>query len=133
MNWYQVALASHTIVAVLGIGPVFALLLLAQAARAGRSDLPATLAMMSKIARVIQISLGLMLLTGIAVLIPTQFAYARAWWFRIAFLVYLVLGFFTGQMQRALRTQAVARLPTMGWIMCTLVVIIVTLMASKPF
>jgi hypothetical protein len=133
MNWYQVALATHTVVAVLGIGSVLSLVLLAQDARAGSNHLPVTLAMMAKLARVVQISLGLMLISGIAVLIPTQFAYAHAWWFRVSFILFLVLGFFTGQLQRAVRTSAVARLSSIGWIMCTLVVIIVILMASKPF
>jgi hypothetical protein len=133
MTLYQLALALHTIVAVLGIGQVLGLVLLAQDARPGSNHLPVTLAMMGKLARVMQISLGLMLITGIAVLIPTQFAYARAWWFRVAFLLFLVLGFFTGQLQRAVRTSAVARLSSIGWIMCALVVIIVTLMAAKPF
>lgn len=143
MTWYQVGLAAHTIVAVLGIGTVFALLLLSQDARAGNSQLPATLAMMGKLARVIGISLGLMLLTGIGVMAPTSFAYGRARWFQVAFLLFLVLGFFNGQMQRAVRqasgpasdasAKALARLSSIGWIMCGLVIVIVTLMAAKPF
>ena len=133
MNWYLVALATHTLVAVLGIGQVLGLVLLAQDARPGSSDLPVRLAMMGTLARVMQISLGLMLISGIAVMIPTQFAYAHGWWFRVAFLLFLVLGFFTGQLQRAVRTSAVARLSSIGWIMCSLVAVIVILMAAKPF
>jgi uncharacterized membrane protein len=143
MTWYQVALAAHALVAVLGIGQVLALVLLAQDARPGNNHLPATLAMMGKLARVTSISLALMLLTGIGVMAPTQFAYGRARWFQVAFVLFLVLGFFNGQLQRALRVargpasdasaRALTRLSSLGWIMCGLVTLIVILMAAKPF
>jgi len=143
MNWYQTGLAVHALVAVLGIGPVLAIALLAGEARAGSDRLPATLASMARLARITSISLGLMLLSGIGLMIPTRGAYGAAWWFRIAFVLFLVLGFFNGQLQRAVRVaggaasdasaRAVARLSTLAWTMCGIVAVIVILMAAKPF
>jgi hypothetical protein len=145
MLWlYLVAIATHALVAVLGIGQVLGLAFLAGEARSNGSDrLPVTLGLMRRLARVTSISLGLMLLSGIGVMIPTRGAYGAAWWFRIAFVLFLVLGFFNGQLQRALRVasgpasdasaRAVARLSTLTWTMCGIVTVIVILMASKPF
>jgi hypothetical protein len=143
MNWYQVALAVHALIAVLGVGQVLALVFLANEARAGSDRLPATLAVMRRVARVIGISLGLMLLSGIGVMIPTRGAYGAAWWFRVAFLLFIVLGGFNGMLQRALRVAsgpaspgsaaAVARLSTLAWSMVGIVAVIVILMAAKPF
>jgi hypothetical protein len=133
MNLYQVALGVHTLVAVLGIGQVLALVMLAGEARAGGGGQPVSLSLMTKLARIVGISLGLQLLSGIAVMIPTHGAYAAAWWFRIAFLLFIVLGAFNGMLQRAVRTQAVARLPMLAWTMVGITAVIVWLMAVKPF
>jgi len=143
MNYYLVALALHALVAVLGIGQVVALLVLASDAQTGNDRLSWTLSVMSRLARVVGISLGLMLLTGIVVMIPTGGAYGRAWWFRIAFLLFILLGAFNGMLQGALRkasgpasdakTAAVARLPMLTRVMVGIAAIIVILMASKPF
>lgn len=133
MNYYLVALALHALVAVLGVGQVVALLVLANDAKAGSERLPWTLSVMSRLARVVGISLGLMLLTGIFVMIPTGGAYGQAWWFRIAFLLFILLGAFNGMLQGALRKGAVARLPMLTRLMVGTAAIIVILMASKPF
>jgi uncharacterized membrane protein len=145
MNFYQIALATHALVAVLGIGQVLTILVLAGDARAGSDQLPATLALMRTQARIVGISLGLMLLSGIAVMIPTRGAYAAAWWFRIAFLLFILLGATNGVLQGTLRTAsapasdpnkrgaALARLRTLAWTMCGIVIVIVTLMTAKPF
>jgi hypothetical protein len=143
MNGYQIALALHALVAVLGVGQVLALVVLASEARAGGDRLPVTLGLMRTLARIIGISLGLMLLSGIGVMIPTRGAYGAAWWFRIAFLLFIVLGAFNGMLQRALRVAsgpassgsaaAVARISTLAWSMVGIVAVIVTLMAAKPF
>jgi uncharacterized membrane protein len=140
---YLVAIAVHALVAVLGVGQVLALAVLAGEARTGGDRLPATLGLMRRLARVTSISLGLMLLSGIGLMIPRRGAYGAAWWFRVAFVLFFVLGFFNGQLQRALRAaggsvsdasaRAVARLPTLAWTMCGIVAVIVILMAAKPF
>ena len=81
---------------------------------------------MQRVARVIGISLGLMLLSGIAVMIPTKGAYGMAWWFRVAFVLFIVLGSLNGIAGRPAQGQrpsvaaseaAVARLPTLAWAM----------------
>jgi uncharacterized membrane protein len=143
MNFYQVSLALHTIVAVLGIGTVFALFVLSGEAQKGGDRGSTTLALMGRLNRVVGISLGLMLLTGLSVMVPTRGAFAANWWFRVAFILFIVLGAFNGQLQRAVRvasgpasqasTAAVARLRTLTSIMVGLVIVIVTLMAAKPF
>jgi hypothetical protein len=144
MYWlYQSSIAVHALVAVLGIGQVTSLAILAGQARADGDRLPATLGVMRRLARVTSIGLGLMLLSGIGVMIPTHGAYGMAWWFRVAFVLFLVLGFFNGQLQRALRVAsgpaspasaaAVARLSTIAMTMCAIVAVIVILMAAKPF
>jgi hypothetical protein len=143
MNWYQVGLAVHALVAVLGVGQVLALVFLAGEARAASDRRPATLGLMGKVARVVGISLGLMLLSGIGLMIPTRGAYGAAWWFRIAFLLFFVLGGLNGWLQRTVRvaggpasaasTAAVARLSTLAWSMVGIVAVIVSLMAAKPF
>jgi hypothetical protein len=133
MSLYQIALGVHTLVAVLGIGQVLALVVLAGEARAGSSGLPVSLSLMGKLARIVGISLGLQLLSGLAVMIPTRGAYAAAWWFRIAFLLFIVLGALNGMLQGAVRKQALARLPTLAWTMVGITAVIVWLMAVKPF
>lgn len=143
MNWYLIALATHALVAVLGIGQVLALVFLAGEAQRAGDRLPATLALMTRLARVVGISLGLMLLSGIAVMIPTRGAYGAAWWFRIALLLFLVLGALNGVLQRTVRgaggppsaasAAAVARLSTLAWSMVGVASVIVILMAAKPF
>src|SRR5262245_58006407 len=142
MNWYQVALAVHALVAVLGIGQVGAIAFLAGDARAGSDRLPAVLALIRRLGRVTSIGIGLMLLSGLVVMLPTRGAAGAQWWFRISFLLFLVLGFFHGQLMRALRTasasasdtrvRALDRLRSIAWIMCGLVAVIVILMSSKP-
>jgi hypothetical protein len=141
--FYLIALATHALIAVLGVGQVLGLLFLAGDARAGGDRLPATLAMMKRLARVVGISLGLMLLSGIAVMIPTKGAPAAGWWFRIAFLLFILLGALNGILQRTLRTasgpasggsaDAIGRLSTLTAAMVGVAAIIVILMASKPF
>ncbi len=145
MNLYQIALATHALVAVLGVGQVLTILVLAGDARAGSDQLPTTLALMRRHARIIGISLGLMLFSGIAVMIPTRGATAQSWWFRIAFILFILLGATNGVLQRSLRVAgapasnvnargaAVARLQTLAWTMCGIVTVIVILMAAKPF
>jgi uncharacterized membrane protein len=145
MNFYQIALATHALVAVLGIGQVLTILVLAIDARAGNDHLPATLALMRLLARIVGISLGLMLLSGIGVMIPTRGAYAQTVWFPIAFILFILLGAANGVLQGSLRRAsapasdantrgaALARLRTLAWTMCGIVVVIVTLMAAKPF
>jgi uncharacterized membrane protein len=143
MTWYQVGLAVHALVAVLGVGQIVAIAVLASDARAGSDRLPATLAVVARLARIMGISFGFMLLSGIGLMIPTHGAFGAQWWFRISFVLFLVLGFFHGQLMRALRaaggpasegsTRAVSRMRSVAWTMCGLVAVIVMLMAAKPF
>jgi hypothetical protein len=142
MVWYQFGLAVHALVAVLGIGQVLAIAFLAADLRPGSEQLAGTVAVIRRLSRVTSISLGLMLLSGIGLMIPTHGAYGQQWWFRISFLLFLVLGFFNGQVGRGLRkvtgpagdaAAAIGRLRTNAWTMCGLVAIIVCLMAAKPF
>ncbi len=145
MNLYQIALATHALVAVLGIGQVLTILVLAGDARVGSDQLPTTLALMRRHARIVGISVGLMFFSGIAAMIPTRGASAESWWFRVAFILFILLGATNGILQRSLRVAsapasdanargaAVARLRPLAWTMCGLVTVIVTLMAAKPF
>jgi len=143
MTWYQAGLAVHALVAVLGIGQVLAIAILASGLKAGSQELPTTAATISGLSRITSISLGLMLLSGIGLMIPTNGAYAAQWWFRISFVLFFVLGFFNGQVGRALRTvggspsdavaAAISRLRSASRVMVVLVAIIVMLMAAKPF
>jgi hypothetical protein len=147
MAFYGLLLSSHIIVAVLGLGPIAALALLTK-----RPPLPkgvprpmppeAALRAFSKVLRLSQISLVLMILTGGTLMGLSHGVFSHAAWLvASALLTFFGLGTFSGVAHRNLRRAASAAGTIeqvqsahvcLLW-MCLIMAVVVWLMQAKPF
>lgn len=135
MNPYSLLVSLHVISAILGLGPLFALTLVAS------SSSPAVpVAWLSRLSRVVIYGLGAMLVTGFLVIAQTHGAMARGGWVRVALGLFLVLCALQGLVSRRLRRardgapdQLPPGLGRLLWPMCGLVAAITWLMEAKPF
>jgi hypothetical protein len=133
MTLYPVLLSLHVVVAILGVGQVAGIAVVASSMTVATPELWGIL---SRLVRGASISLAVMFLTGAYFEAATGGAFHRTWWFRISVLLFFGIGAFLGRTRGALRKptevtrQLVAR---NGWILCTLVAIVAVLMESKPW
>lgn len=136
MNLYSTLVSLHVLTAILGLGPLGTLALLAS------SPSPALpVPRFSQVLRIVGWSLGVMLVTGVMLIALTHGAHARAVWPRVSVGLFLVLGALQGLVRRRLkRCQAEglagtlpAGLAPLLYAMCALVVIITYLMEAKPW
>jgi hypothetical protein len=137
---YEIAIALHVVVAILGIGQVTGLTVVAAIAKRSSPIAPATWAALKQLARGASWSLLVMLLTGLWLEALAGGAHGRSLWFPIAFVLFVVCGALLGMTQGALRKGEAAGnasvLPgvvTRGWALCALVAIIAALMQLKPW
>jgi hypothetical protein len=145
MSVYSLVAALHVVVAILGVGPLAALTLMTRRpplTPGGARPLPpeAALRAFLRLLRLSQVSLGVMLATGAALIALVHGAYGHQRWMMLSVALFLLLGAGTGLVQRQLkRALAVADvLPVeqahrMLVALCVLVVLIAWLMEAKPF
>lgn len=131
MNPYFIFKTVHLLTAVLGLGQVGALLLISR-------QLPSATPLIVRIARIVTVSLLLMLLSGIGLLKMSGWAFAPTVWVRGSFGLLLVIGFSASRMVKAARATAqtretIAALRRHSTILAVLTGVIVWLMTVKPF
>jgi len=136
---YLVAIGIHVVVAVLAIGVVGAVPLVARLARKDGLGSPARL--LGALLRVMQLGFFAMLLTGILLDISMDGAFHRTTWFKVSIVVLAVVGFSHARARVALRTGfapgggrevALASIERWGWTMCAAIAVITLLMQMKP-
>jgi uncharacterized membrane protein len=145
---YVPVLALHVIVAVLGIGSIASVALVAGTGRrAGRgaTDVSASL---QPLLRYSAISLAVMLVTGALLDFFAGGAFHEQWWFRGSALLLVATGALHGQARRAMRAGLanagkgpnagngdvmLRRVERIAYVMCALVAVIAVLMEVKPF
>jgi hypothetical protein len=140
MMLYVVAIAIHVVVAVLAIGVVGAVPLVARLARKdGTMASPERL--LGALLRVMQLGFFAMLLTGILLDISMDGAFHRTTWFKVSIAVLAIIGFSHARARVALRKGfapgggrevALANVERWGWTMCAAVAVITLLMQMKP-
>ncbi len=141
-QFYLPILVVHVLVAILGIGTIAAIAIVAGTAQ--RIERGPTLALnwLGPLLRYASVSLGLMLVTGILLGVAGGSTIHQAWWFRGSALLLLPIGALLGQARQAVRRglasatedgRALARVQQMAYIACGLVAVIAVLMEAKPF
>jgi hypothetical protein len=141
MTLYQSARLLHVLIAILGVGQVVAMAVVASAARSEATAPPWACRALRRLAQWNTASLSLMLITAGVMEYATGGGYHQALWFRVAFLLLLLLGFLQGRTRSALRKADRARSLTSGTLlqvqrssltMCAVIGVIVVLMELKP-
>ncbi len=137
MDVRLVLLTTHVIAAILGVGPILAMALLASDSEASKR--PELLRYVVLLSRLIQWALLVMLVTGLLLLRQTGWAFAQTTWLRISFVLFLavgaVLGFTNRPVRKALSGPAapdLRRVRQLTWLCTVLVAVIAFLMVTKP-
>jgi len=136
MSPYLVALVIHVVTAVLGLGLVTAVVLVA-----GTTAVPsdARIGLIRKLARGGSLTMAVMVLSGIAIVGAAHGTGADAGWFRASMVLMVLAGACLGLVQRSLRRagaapeQAITSAGRFGAIACACLGVIVVLMQAKPF
>jgi uncharacterized membrane protein len=142
MNVYLVALVTHVLVAILGLGSVVSVALMAaMVRRTGRGAAEASV-WIRPLLRVSAFSLAGMLLTGVVMISYAGGAFHRAWWLRSSVLLLVVTGALHARARRALKAEpasehdarlAIQRVERIAYAMSFLIATITVLMELKPF
>jgi hypothetical protein len=135
-------LVLHVLVAVLGLGSIASVAIIAATARRSHYSAKEIFSWLGPLLRYSAISLGAMLVTGILLDLAAQGTFRHFWWFRGSALLLLAIGALHGQGRRAVRSgladaangeAALRRVERIGYAMCALVLAITILMVVKPF
>ena len=139
---YTPILTAHVLVAVLGLGSIASVALLAAKARKsgrGASDVSPWI---GPLLRYSAFCLATMLITGVLLDLAAGGAFRGAWWFRGSAVLLFVTGALHGQARRALRSERakegggdviLRRVERSAYGMCALLGAITVLMEVKPF
>jgi uncharacterized membrane protein len=132
MNLYSFLVFLHVLTAVFGLGP---LTVLAVASSGTAPAIPA--ARFMQLLRIVGVSLGVMLVTGILIIAQTHGALGKAGWVRVSFGLLLVIGALQSVVRRRVKRNMDSTLPRglspWMWTMCALVGAITYLMEVKPW
>jgi len=146
MNLYTFVVSFHVIVAILGLGPLFALALLTR-----RPPIPAgaprpappepALRAFLRLLRLSQVSLALMLTTGVILVVMVHGAFGRQLWMMASGILFLSLGAATGFAQSSFKKALtpdgsivhVERAHKFLVATCLMLLLLVWLMEAKPF
>lgn len=136
MNLYSTLVFLHVLTAILGLGPLTTLALVASSTT---SIMPAD--RFGQLLRVVGWSLGAMMVTGVFLVHQTQGALGKTVWVRVSFGLFIVLGALQGVARRRLKRSMAATasgalprgLSPLLWTMCALVGAITYLMEAKPW
>jgi uncharacterized membrane protein len=142
MNLYAIALVTHVVVAILGLGSVASVAFMAAIVRrTGRGAAEAS-TWIRPLLRLSAFSLAGMFLTGVLIIYAAGGGYHRAWWLRLSVLLLVVTGALHGLARRAMRAQpandheakiALRRVERIAYGMSFLIATITALMELKPF
>jgi hypothetical protein len=134
-----VAIVSHVVVAVVGVGLAGAVPLVARALRGAGLDVARAGAVLRPLLLAVRASLGIAFLSGALVEYAAHGAFHETVWFRGSVLLVVVIAILHRQARVALEraaTPAPVALRTAegwGWAMCGAVAAVVFLMTAKPF
>jgi hypothetical protein len=141
-RFYVPVLVVHVLVAVLGVGSIASLAVLAGTAqRSGRGSTDSS-AWLGPLLRYSAVSLGAMLATGALLDFVAGGAFHEAWWFRLSALMLVATGGLHAQARRTVRrglagegvtAVTLRRLERIAYGMCALIGAIAVLMETKPF
>jgi hypothetical protein len=135
-------LVAHVLVAVLGLGSVVSIAIVAALARKGRRDSAEVLPWLIPLLRYSAFSLAAMLATGILLDLAAKGAFHGSWWFRGSALLLVATGALHGQARRTVglgsaekaNSDAVLRrIERLAFAMSILIAGISVLMEVKPF
>jgi uncharacterized membrane protein len=142
MNLYAVALATHVLVAILGLGSVVSVAFMAAIVRrTGRGAIEAS-TWIKPLLRLSAYSLAGMLVTGVLIIYAAGGGYHRAWWLRVSVLLLVFTGALHARARRAMRAEpandheakiALRRVEVIAYGMSSLIATITVLMELKPF
>src|SRR5713101_1034028 len=96
-------LVAHVLVAVLGLGSVVSIAIIAAPARKSRRDSAEALPWLVPLLRYSAFSLGAMLATGILLDVAAKGAFHESWWFRGSALLLVATSALNGQARRTIR------------------------------
>ena len=135
MTLYQLAISVHIVTAILGLGQVAAIAVLASST----SVQAGSWAALTRLSRGTSWSLGIMMLSGVLVEYALGGPFHDTWWFRLSFLGVVLLGAINGRMGRGLRKRESAGdertlngVVRSAWIMCAITAVIAVAMEIKP-
>jgi uncharacterized membrane protein len=142
MNVYLVALVAHVLIAILGLGSVVSVAMMAATVRRTGRGAAEAAAWIRPLLRLSAFSLAGMLLTGITMISVAGGGFHRAWWVRLSVLLLVVTGALHARARRALKTEpandqeaklVLQRVERIAYAMSTLIATITVLMELKPF
>jgi hypothetical protein len=142
MNLYTSLLVAHALAAVLGLGSIASVAIVASKARKMGRGLTEVSIWLGPLLRYSALGLAAMLVTGVLLDLAVSGAFSRKWWFRGSVLLLLATGALHGLARRAVRRGLVAessqesvlrRVERIAYGMCALIGVITVLMEVKPF
>jgi hypothetical protein len=136
---YQLALAVHVVTAVLGLGQVASVGVIASSSSTA-SVTPAIRVAIRRLTFGIQVAIALMMLSGVLIEYASGARFHETLWFRIGFFQLLALGALSGRMRKMLaRLEAsdgagsLRAVAGMAWVMGAIVATATILMELKPW
>ncbi|MFT3928581.1 MAG: hypothetical protein QM778_38990 [Myxococcales bacterium] len=141
MTLYAFLLSIHVIGAILGLGQVVGIAVVASSSRATPSPIgPQTWELLRILVQGTTAGLITMMVTGVLIEWSLGGPYHDFWWFRVSFFELLALGAIHARTRVALRQrdtleeQATLRgIARRAWVMCLLIAATTVLMETKPF
>ena len=129
---YNLAVILHVLVAILGTGQLGAVAVMLAAARRARTPPADVASVVAPLLRYVRVSLGLLVLTGMAMDWAASGALHHLWWVRLSFLL-VVLEFFLLRRATGRLARGGGGLEPLAWSMCGVLGLIAVLMRVKPF
>jgi hypothetical protein len=136
---FAFALCVHVITAILGVGQVGAIVVVASSISPGAPFDAGSWTALGRLVRTTRWSLAIVLLSGVLLEYASGGAFHDRWWFRISFFELLVLGAISAIMGRTLKKReatgnerTLKRIVRSAWVMCALTAVIAILMELRP-
>jgi hypothetical protein len=142
MSLYIAALLSHVLVAILGLGSVVAIALMAATARRTNQGVTNASTWLRPLLHLSAFSLAGMLISGLLLNYAAGGVFQKFWWMRASVILLVVTGAMHARARRALRAQpadeqeaklVLWRVERMAYGMSSLIATITVLMELKPF
>ncbi len=138
MNVYAILLSAHVITAILGMGQIAGTAIVASSSTPtppATPIAPEVLTILRRLGLGTSIAIALMMLTGALLEYSVGGAFHTSAWFRVSFVLAIVLGALQGVIRRWLRTgdaPALRRVRGVSAVMCVTVALVTILMELKP-
>jgi hypothetical protein len=139
---YTPFLVLHVLVAILGLGSISSVGIVAATARRTGRGPAEVLPLLALLLRYSAFSLGTMLVTGILMDLAARGAFRASWWFRGSALLLIATGALYGQARRTVRrgfakhvepSTILRRVERISYAMASLIAAITVLMEVKPY